>query len=326
MNMKVVYLTVLSASFLPRALAVSRSVLKENVDADFAFFCIDDQAANLLERLRLPRCHVYRDTDINSPKLPELRASRTISEYCWTLKSVALCHLLQTVGDAEWIAYLDSDMLAFGDLNVALAEVGSADFMLAPHRFAQEFRSFGPTVGYFNGGYVAFRVGPVGKAAASRWRELCIESCPAVPTSDSYADQKHLERLLTEFPTGVESPNVGLNTAPWNIGGYAITSEAGRVLVSGSPLLLYHFQGFRPLSRTWVDLYFGDHRLATKVRDLIYMPYLNALTSAYREITEIGPIENLGIAPLPNDVRAWLSYAKRLASGRANLRHHRLWD
>jgi hypothetical protein len=333
--MKSVYAMILGPSdrgpdrgppYLPRALALTASLARHNRTAEFAFFCIDPRAARILEALALPRCRIYRESEFAGPALLSLRGKRPISEYCWTAKSFALGHLFATDPSLDWAAYLDADMLAFGDPDMALADAGAADFLFAPHRFAPEFLSYLPTAGFFNAGYVAFRASAVGKAALARWRDLCVDLCPATPTDGAYADQKYLDRLMVEFPTGAASASVGLDAGPWNIGQYRVTRSGGGVLLNQAPLLLYHFQSFRVFAKDWLDLYFGEWKLPKDARDLVYAPYLDALKRAYGELRRVAPVEGLGMAPLPARARSWLSYGKRVMLGRANLCHYPLFE
>ncbi|HZL59476.1 MAG TPA: hypothetical protein VFC38_07225 [Stellaceae bacterium] len=330
--MKSIYATILGPSdggagppYLPRALALTASLMRHNRTAEFAFFCIDPQAARILESLALPRCRVYRESEFAGATLLSLRGKRPISEYCWTAKSFALEHLLTTNAGLDWVAYVDADMLFFGDPDIALKDAGAADFLLTPHRFAPEFSQFLPSAGPFNAGYVAFRASGVGKAALARWRDLCVESVSPIATNGTYADQKYLERLTVEFPAGAGNAHLGLNVGPWNVGQYRVTGSGGQVLLNDTPLLLYHFQSFRVFARDWLDLYFGEWKLPKDVRDLIYAPYLDALARAYAVLQRVAPVDGLGMAPLPAKVRNWLSYAKRIVRGRANLRHYPLF-
>lgn len=323
--MKAIYATILTTSFLPRALALFQSVRRYNQTAGFSFFCVDDESAACLRSLDLVGCKIYQESDYADDTLRTLRNKRTISEYCWTTKPYAICHLLESERAADWVAYLDSDMLAFNDLDEAIIQAANGDFLLAPHRFSESFQVFSSSAGLYNAGYVAFRASTLGRAAAARWRDLCIESCPAIPTADSYADQRHLERLRTEFPTGGESCHVGLNAAPWNIARYRVTNSNGAVLLNESPLLLYHFQALKILCSRWVELYDGEVKLCSEVCENIYVPYLNALANAYAELARVTTVTNLGEYNRPRGTLNWLAYTKKVLSGRTNLRRCRLW-
>ena len=248
-----------------------------------------------------------------------LKGKRSVSEYCWTAKSFALGYLIDRRPELEWAVYVDADMLAFGDLDLALLTAGNADFLLTPHRFAEGFESFASAAGAYNAGYVAFRNSSSGRAALTQWTTLCTHSCPAVATADAYADQKYLERLPAAFPAGIESEFPGLNAGPWNIGQYELAAGPSGVMLSGSPLLLYHFQSLRVFSGHWIDLYFGGVRLPQTVRKLIYEPYLEALARSYRRLRGVAAVKGLGMAPLPRQIWFWLAYSKRVILGQSNL-------
>jgi hypothetical protein len=318
------YTTIFTAGYLPRALALYSSFRKHNGSARFAFACMDEEAAAVLEILDLPGSLVYRENDFAGERLLALKGERGVGEYCWTAKPFALGHLLERHPETDWVVYVDTDMLAFGDPDVALSDIGQADFVLTPHRFTKEFSSYAPSAGLYNAGYVAFRNSPVGRAALAHWTALCVESCSAIVTAETYADQKYLERLLTAFPSGAASHHPGLNAAPWNIGQYRLTSSAGRVRLNESPLLLYHFQSLRVFNGRWLDLYFGGRRLPASVRRMIYRPYLDALTRSYRRLQSVVAVDGLGMAPLPRHPSHWLAYAKYALLGHTNPCRHAL--
>jgi hypothetical protein len=334
-SVKTIYLTILGPSggagtdgppYLPRALALFDSIAQHNQSAEFAFFCIDARAVDILEALRLPRARIYREADFAADGLFAFRETRSINEYCWTAKSFALGYLLDRHPELDWAVYLDADMLAFSDPDAALTESGPADFVLTPHRFAKHFTAYAPLAGLYNAGYVAFRNSPLGRAALAHWTALCAQSCPASASTEAYADQKYLERLLPAFPSGAASCHPGLNAGPWNIGQYRLTSSAGGVLLNESPLLLYHFQSLRVFNDRWLDLYFGGRRLPANVRKMIYRPYLDALTQSYRRLQSVVAVDGLGMAPLPRHPRHWLAYAKYALLGQTNPCRHALLE
>jgi hypothetical protein len=321
-----VYATVVSEPYLPRALALYESVVKFCPRARFAFFCMDDQAAAALESIELVRGRVYREMEFAAGALRSLRGKWPFREYCWTAKPFTLCYLLETMPDIDWAIFVDADTLAFADLDVAIEQAGAADFLVTPHRFTEKFLPVAAATGYYNSGYLACRVSAAGKTAAARWRDLCLQGCPVIPTRDAYSDQKYLERVKVEVLNGAESSHVGLNAAPWNIERYRVTEQSGLVHLDDVPLLLFHFQSLRVLSPNWLDLYPGELRLTKVVRNLIYLPYLAALSKAYAALRTIIPIESLGVSPLPPGVATWLSLGKRLMLGQAHLCHYALFE
>jgi len=68
--------------------------------------------------------------------LREARRRLPLSEYCWTCKPAILQHAVKSISDLEWAIWLDSDMLAFGDIGSALSLHSGASVVLTPHRFS----------------------------------------------------------------------------------------------------------------------------------------------------------------------------------------------
>jgi hypothetical protein len=304
---------------LPRGLTLQASTARYEPSALFAFYCMDDLAAALLQSLALPNCRIFKESEFAPAALRAVRSQRSVAEYCWTAKPFVLTHLLSVESALEWVAYLDSDMMTFGALGSALVPEGDADFLLSPHRFSDEFAHYAPTVGSFNAGFAAFRNSAVGNEALTMWSRLCLESCSATITVSTYADQRYLDDLIATFPSGSASGHPGLNAAPWNIGRYRVTKDDGRVLLDGRPLLLYHFQGLHLLHPRWVDLYAGNLRLDPMVRRLIYDPYLRQLADSYGRLRDCRPGFDLGFNFASPKWRSFMRHVKRTIGGNSNL-------
>jgi hypothetical protein len=313
---KTFYATVIDINFVPMALALYRSFAPFLDSKTFGFFCVDDESANLLQKMSLPNAWVLRPDDFETEALKRVRAERAVNEYCWTLKSVALQTGLSIDPSFEWAVYLDSDMMTFADLDLAL--VNDAAIILAPHRFATpEFATYEPSVGRFNAGYVAFRNTPDGHAALSWWQEKCLERCPAIPDGDIYADQKYLDAMPGRFKGVVASEHRGLNVAPWNIGGYRLTDRGGQPFVDDDPVLLYHFQGLRILGARFFDLYTGPMRIPSSIRNLIYRPFIRSLKDSFETLRIHAPGFDKGIQRLTT--RRTVSQLRRTLHGTGNL-------
>jgi hypothetical protein len=270
---------------VPRALALQQSIAKYSSDAVFAFYCIDGATAALLKRHASDSVRVVRAEEYESERLRHAKGRLKLNEYCWTCKPAVLLHAVESVAGLDWAVWLDSDMLAFADLNAEFMRYPDASVILTPHRFSlPEFAAYEPTVGRFNAGYVAFRNTEDGLAALNWWMDRCFEGCPAEPTDGRYADQKYLDALGRNFAGVVMSESPGLNCAPWNIFAKKVEASNGRVTIEGAPLVLYHFQGLKVI-RDWAfDLYGARRRLPKSVRECIYVPYLKALALQIRHV------------------------------------------
>jgi len=324
--MTLAYATILDSRYLPRGLTLQASIARYEPSALFVFYCMDDLAASLVQSLALPNCRFFKESDFAPDDLRAVRSQRSVAEYCWTSKPFVLRHLLTADPSLEWVAYLDSDMLTFGNLGSALVSSGDADFVLSPHRFSDDFAHYEPTVGGFNAGFAAFRNSAIGSEAIAMWSRLCLDSCTATVTEETYADQRYLDDLIAIFPSGCASNHPGLNAAPWNIGRYRVTGDDREVLLDGQPLLLYHFQGLHLLHPRWVDLYAGELRLDPKIRRLIYAPYLRELARSYNRLRDCRAGFDLGFNFAAPKWRSFMRHAKRVVEGSSNLVRTQLYS
>lgn len=271
---------------MPRALALQRSIARHCPEAVFGFFCIDDAAADLLHSLDLDRSWIVTGSDFETDSLRALRATVKLNEYCWACKPVALRYALVADRMLDWAVWLDADMLAFGDLDSALAAKPNSHVALTPHDFSSEFAHLEPVVGRFNAGYVAFRNTNEGRQALDWWFERCMESCPATPTEGRYADQKYLDGIATRFDYVAQLSADHVNAAPWNAFRKPMSERAGQVLIDRAPLLLFHFQGLKIIRHWLFDLYASANvRLSKDVRKYIYAPYVTALSQAMADVS-----------------------------------------
>jgi len=294
--MKAIYCTVMSRPFVPRALALQDSIARHSPDAKFAFYCIDGETAALLNTFELKNAQVFAPNEFETPALRAVKTSLNPGEYCWTCKSVALLHAFATDPLLDWAVWVDSDMFAFADPNQALEAYAGASVVLTLHRFSwPEIAAYEPIVGRFNAGYVAVRNSKEGHAALTWWMRRCLESCSDEPTSENYADQKYLEQMPELFPNVVGSSHVGLNCAPWNVIGQNVAGGSEGVLVSNSPLLLYHFQGLKVVRYWAFDLYTSKMALPDIVRQEVYRPYVTALVTQMRKVAARAEDPQLGI-------------------------------
>lgn len=269
--MKAVYCVITDYGYLARAVCLYRSLEPFMRDSGINLYCVDAKSYDVLVQLKLPWAAVISHDLFGKP---EIRHSRSHTEYCWTLKPVVLLDAIKRF-PARYYIYLDADMMAFGDPMTELASYSLASIVLSPHRLSATFKRFGQS-GCFNAGFVAVRDSEIGCESVKWWEDRCHEICPSQPTNGTYADQTYLGRFPEMFPGHCYATTRQINAAPWNIEDW-----------KGEPITLYHFQGFRMFSLDCFDLYCGDYKLPEKAINEIYWPYLRRLIDATLEIKQI---------------------------------------
>jgi hypothetical protein len=207
--------------------------------------------------------------------LQRVRASRTWTEYCWTLASVLTDCLLES-GDMDAITYLDADLFFFSNPKVVFDEIGSRSIGIIPHRLIPSKRHLEAN-GKFNVGWVTFRNTEVGRECLRRWAQQCRERCSATV---GCGDQKYLDEWPDRYGAEVcIVENIGANVAPWNLGNY-IVSHGPRV--DGVPVCFYHFHEFTETKDGAIRL--TNYELRQRDIKLIYEPYIDAYKAAKERI------------------------------------------
>jgi hypothetical protein len=272
--------------YVAPALAFYRS-LRAVTDHPLRIYTLDVEAAAVLRQFALERVEVVAPAEYIPAHVLQLRQSRSLSAFAFTLKPIVLLHATST--GAEWISYFDADIGVFADparLLEGLPPGTPASF--TPHRFSSVFRYYESSVGRFNAGYVAFRNGPQGRKILEDWRDRCVAWCQDFVDGNRYSDQKYLNELADLYPAIDICRHKGANVAPWNISGVRLSLENEQVCVDRDPLVFYHFQGLKRYGPRLFDLYASrELTVDGPLLDLVYRPYVQLLADACDDVSRV---------------------------------------
>ncbi|ODS23488.1 hypothetical protein AB835_08625 [Candidatus Endobugula sertula] len=314
--MKSIYITVVSSQYVAISFCLAKALTQQG--KRFAIYCVDDEAADFLYSMPIPNGNIYRPIDFESERVKQIKQERSVSEYCWTCKSIALQHALDNISSIEWAVYLDSDIMVYADPDESLPEHGHV--LLTPHYpSTPHFEDYMANVGDYNAGYIAFRNTTQGRAALSWWRNQCEVNCSVITEANKYGDQYYLNQMAVLFEGVVKNSHKGLNTAPWNILGKIVVIRDSRVYIDDDPLLVYHMQGFRIIAKNVFDLYCGEVRIPKSVRYFIYMPYVSHIQYCISRLPCKNPRLYVPLIHLPKYL---LRELKRIVFGISNI----LWQ
>jgi hypothetical protein len=312
--------------YLPRALALYRSLERHAGDFVLWALCLSPECETLVAKLSLPRLRAVPLPALEAadPALAACRPSRSPIEYYFTCSPCLPHHLLERDGTIDTIVYLDSDLYFFGDPRLVLAHLGDAAVGITPHRLAPRVPRKFARYGRYNVGWLSFRRTPEGRACLAWWREQCLAWCFDRVEGDRYADQKYLEQFEHRF-SGVRSIDLkGANLAPWNVAQYELAARDGAVRVDAEPLVFFHFQGVAAVRPGVYDSNLHSYRapLTPALRELVYQPYLLELARCEREVAALGGSAGASLrrpSSIPGRVRhalgRWASAAIATARG-----------
>lgn len=292
------YCTCFDHRYVTRGLALYHSLRRHAPDSTLWVLCLSEECERILRALDLPSMQVIALDALErfDGALQAVKAERSLVEYYFTC-SACVPRMVFTLTDADRVAYIDADIYFFSsDAPISLEMTGSS-VGITPHRFTAASARTHARYGSYNVGLVAFSRDDAWLACLEWWHDRCIEWCFDRLDGDRYADQKYLEKFEQLFSRVHAFQHSGINLAPWNLGDYKISGEQGVPWVSGKPVVFFHFQGLKPLSRDLYDSNLTGYgaRLTPAARDLLFIPYIRELRSIERLLSKRGLTVELSV-------------------------------
>lgn len=293
-EIKVGVIAVFDFNFVTHALTLYKSCMFENPKSQFIAYCLDNEAADLLSSFVSDTFKVLKPSDFLTTQDVELKKNRSHAGFVWTVRTLAMLHLLKTNNEFDWIASFDCDMMFFESPEKIFEKVSPGfHACLTPHGYSKNFEQYENTAGTFNAGFSAFRKSADGLKILQHWTDLCVEWCDSYvdATNDRFGDQKYLDLIYKSYGAMIYRdllPQV--NLAPWNLANYETKmSQKGEISISEQRLILYHFQGMKFYTNNKIDLYpdFKVLKLNPKVVEGIYMPYIKSLNESLRTLKKL---------------------------------------
>lgn len=265
------YVTIFDSLFLPQGIALHRSIERHCDFYTLWILCVDQEAFNSIEHLKLPNIRPLNLIDLEGAELKLIRSTRTLREYCWTLTPISARFVFEADQSVRRITYLDADTWfrknpkpIFQELNAS-----SKGVLITDHAYAPEY-DVSVESGQYCVQFVSFDRN-LGESVRAWWEDHCKEWCYAKAEDGKFGDQKYLDQWPILFEDIVHvAQNKEWFLAPWN----ATRFPHGNAI-------FWHFQGLRLIKNgnRWKAFY-GTYPLPRVVREYIYAPYLKDLRYA----------------------------------------------
>jgi len=276
------YCTYFDSNYLPRGIAMIRSLRKHDPHAHVHVLCLDDSTYDVLLASGEDVSLIHIDALLLAdPEFANARTNRTQIEWYFTATSCLVNYIVTNNPSIQNLYYLDSDLYFFSTLQPLLEESKNASAQIIEHRFSAQMQHL-LVYGRFNVGWIGFSTNDEGLALIKDYRSSCIDWCYDRLEEDRFGDQKYLDKWPQKFPSCVVSRHKGANVATWNISGRTLSTQGSDFYIDADPLIFYHFQGVaRMKSGNYVIK--GDPLNLGNYFDLLYAPYLKELANIERE-------------------------------------------
>ncbi|MEN1934202.1 glycosyl transferase [Paenibacillus sp. 102] len=272
--------------YVLKIIALRQSLIQNSPRFTLWICCIDSFTYSILKEMNLNNVNLLQVDDIEDANLKAIKRKRTVSEYCWTLKSVLIEYLLVNY-DLPSVLYCDSDLYFFSDPNTIFEEWGDNSIYLCPQRDRDWVEE---KYGKYQAGLIGFKNDFYGLKSVRWWKDKCLDWCSANPDNGRFGDQKYLDFIPIYFPKVKISKNLGINAAPWNCiynNNYTIDKNQNEVYIETDKLIVYHFACITIFSEKDFDLWsLGEISIPNNILSHIYTPYLEEIQFILKTLTE----------------------------------------
>lgn len=254
------FCTYFDSHYLLRGLVLYQSLKRHAPEFTLWVLCFDEAVFDALTQLAWPGLQPIRldDFERGDGALARVKPARSRVEYYFTCSPSLPLYLLDHQPQIDTLTYLDADLCVYDRLDPIWEELGQASVLILPHRFSAQLRDR-ERYGLYNVGWLTFRNDLAGRACLTWWRERCLEWCYDRVEGGKFADQKYLDDWPQRFANVAVLQNSAAGLAPWNWMNYRLMLEDHQLRVDGSPLIFYHFHGFKRFSRWLSDPNLSDY-------------------------------------------------------------------
>ncbi|NLM76141.1 MAG: hypothetical protein GX187_08640 [Clostridiaceae bacterium] len=290
------FTTVVSQDHFFKFMALVSSL--RHVSSNFTLFvlCAHDIVYHILNKIKVQDVVPVKLSDVESDELRRIKRQRHFHAYCWTLKPVFLCYVMERYPDCEYFAHLDADLFFFDTPDNIFNESPNSSLYLTHHRNSKDFLQYYKVTGIFNTGFVGCKNDETAFKAIEKWKYQCIEYCPIKEDRIRrlFGDQRYVESWPNEYEGVYVVQSYGANTAVWNIQNYEVSVRDNKVYINEYPLTFYHFSGLTLISRNEFNLNWYYKIEDERVMNYIYKPYIITLVNIMKEMEKHFPWFNAG--------------------------------
>jgi hypothetical protein len=325
------YCTYFDHRYLPKGLAMIRSLRRQVPDAQVWVLCLSPQALAILRELGEPGVNAIAMEDFESGDTGLACAKddgRSVIEYYFTLTPSLVLYIMRAMPNAEIVTYLDGDLWFLADPEPVYREMGTDSILIIPHGFAPVMKHR-EKYGIYNVGWVSFRTDKRGMACVHWWRERTIEWCFDRVDDGRFADQGYLDQFPRLFVGVHVLTHRGANLAPWNIAASKISARLDAIWANDDRVLFFHFHDLKRLLSGEYLVSHGAYQapLTPLVRDSLYKPYLREISAIEVEMATRFASADGNTIRAPETVmpiHSWRTWRAKFRAARALARNRRL--
>lgn len=246
---EVIYTTVTTTSYLPRAMLMAKSVKKHMPNCKVIACIVEDKIPVNRERLHNYFDDVVLASDIGISNFRQFVFQYDQAQASCACKAQLMLYLLKSYRNHDYFIFLDSDTKVFGPFYELLDHLENNDIILSPHfiQFDEDNLLNHLRVihgaGIFNTGLFAIKRSDEAYKFLLWWAKILLRFCYVDYDIGLFNEQKWLDLATGQFEFFVQN-DPGYNVGPWNFHERFLTQGRNKEYrVNEKPLRLFHFSG-----------------------------------------------------------------------------------
>lgn len=273
------YCTLFNSFYLLRGSTMISSLLENDKNAHIYVLCMDENVKVAIEKMFSERVTAIPLVAVENQTLLDIKPSRTLGEYCWTLTPWIIKYCIEKYQLAS-CTYVDADLYFFSNPGILFPENLGKSVFLTPHNYHPKYDQ-SDTSGIYCVQFIKFKSDEKGLSALNWWADRCIEWCYNRIEDGKFGDQKYLDDWTSRFEGVYVQENLGATLAPWNSEKFSINQTENGLLVSDNEnltktiLIFYHFHEIK-LANGFLA-YSSDYSIGSEVIDLVFEHYYKNL-------------------------------------------------
>ncbi|PEL95296.1 glycosyl transferase [Bacillus cereus] len=281
------FTTIVSQKYVIKFLAYYSSLATNMKNFHIWVLCMDPNTYNTLQKMELPNIILINVEKIENTLLKSIQNTRSLQEYCWTLKPYLCSYILSNYTEIDHIIYCDADMFFFSDPTALLTEWSTYSIFLCRQRGSNNLEN---KFGIYQAGLIGFKREQNSLDILNWWEIKCLDRCSNTYDEyyDSWGDQKYLETIPLLFSNIKILENIGINVAPWNSvmsNNHLISQNNNKVYIDNQPLISYHFGSLLMINKQDYDTWYHETlNFTPSILQFIYIPYIKSMKQATKKL------------------------------------------
>ncbi|MFC5190302.1 hypothetical protein ACFPIK_00880 [Algoriphagus aquatilis] len=296
--MSSIYFTLCSNNYLPFAFTLGKSLKELESDVKLVIGLADRVNVNIdysvWNEFDFLPCF-----DLGYPDFESMLARYNIIEFNTAIKPFYFEYLFAKYPEVDQIYYLDPDLCFYQSPKLMDQEWSEAEILLTPNLiYTTPKPSTGELAslrhGMYNLGFIGLKRGTESFRLIQWWKERLKEHCRIDKCYGIFVDQKWMDLAPLFFDKIKSVKHPGWNMAWWNFSERKLlqTSEGYSVNQADTPLVFFHFSGFKPEKSHLTERLLTDEFKEAENAALatLYQSYRNQLLeNGYEVLSQIKP-------------------------------------